>query len=190
MEWQAGGGNFTEIKEEEGKHKSAADTTSNSCEYSRLRMCSKTKPLQTRWGLDMAQTETTGEKWFSLVFLEVRDQSESRMVLKLLSLTWKQHFYTGRLLVHQARQIHTRHLGPRRSKPQEPGGEDGWGIAQWRVPLQLFWSNGQLLHSTWGVKNQTSCQYKIHLQKEKTSNFPDWKLAGRKGNVKHGGEPA
>lgn len=30
MEWQAGGGNFTEIKEEEGKQKSAADATSSS----------------------------------------------------------------------------------------------------------------------------------------------------------------
>lgn len=57
------------------------------------------------------------------------------------------------------------------SKTPDPGLRMAGKRGQKGKLLQLFRSTEYLLHSTWGVKNQTSCEVKIVSTERKASNF-------------------
>lgn len=86
----------------------------------------------------------------------------------MLTLTQKQHNCT---LTVPGLLDTTKCLGPTASKTPDPGLRMAGRGGQWRKFLHLFWSTEYLLHSTQGVKNQSSCEVKNVSTERKVNNF-------------------
>lgn len=108
--------------------------------------------------------------------------SESRMMLKMLTLAQKQWIYS--LLAVSGPWVVQKAFGV--NKDWSPGAGRMAGVlfnAGFLVGLKGGWCTVTVV---WG--NEHLVKYEIYLQKGKTSNFPDWKLAERKGNIELRGE--
>lgn len=108
--------------------------------------------------------------------------SESRMMLKMLTLAQKQCIYSLYLLavsgpwdVHKAFAV---------NKDRSPGAGRMAGVVQHWVPRQPFWTKGQMLHSDCGVKKWTSCEVWNISTERKDKQFPRLKTDRKKKECK------